>query len=223
MVVQDFDLLFDILDTDFKGYLTVEEVQHFDESTFFESLDLLQTLSAIKTVYGDENGRITRGKFGSLLREMERRRELEAKVSWDFKSLDMDKDGRISLQSALFLFKTVHDNRFSLKLWNSFLSSRYRPEDEVSFDEIRLFLCNIPTFDASGDQEYLKYSKQVRENEKEREYNLHQSLVAWQVCLSASQSFRLISVAAFSWVATRGFGGARLGKDCLLYLLFFKI
>jgi len=111
---------------------------------------------------------------------MERRRELEEKVSWDFKCLDMDKNGRISLQSALFLFKTVHENRFSMKLWNSFLSSRCRPEDEVSFDEIRMFLCNTPSFDASGDDEYVRYHNQVRENQKERDYNLHQSLVAWQ-------------------------------------------
>ena len=190
MVLQDFDLLFDMLDTDFKGHLTIEDVQLFDESTFFESLDLVQISAAIQTVYGDENAKVTRGKFGSLLREMERRRKLEEKVSWDFKCLDMDKNGRISLQSALFLFKTVHDKRFSLKLWNSFLSSRYRPEDEVSFDEIRLFLCNIPTFDASGDQDYLQYHSQVRENQKERDYNLHQSLVAWQVCFPSF--YRLI-------------------------------
>lgn len=183
MVVQDFDLLFEILDTDFKGYLTIDEVQLFDESTFFESLDLPQISAAVKTVYGDEDGRITRGKFAALLQEMERRRELEARVSWDFKALDMEKNGRISLQSALFLFKAVHGRNFSLKLWNSFLSSRYRPEDEVSFDEIRLFLCNVPRFDASGDQEYLKYSNQARENQKERDYNLHQSLVAWQVSI----------------------------------------
>lgn len=187
MVVQDFDLLFEMLDTDFKGHLTVEEVQLFDESTFFDSLDLLQILASIKTVYGDENGMVTREKFGHLLREMERRRQLEEKVSWDFKALDMDKDGRISLQSALFLFKTVHGHNFSIKLWNSFLSSRHRPEDEVSFDEIRLFLCNIPTFEASGEQEFNHFSNQVRENQKERDYNLHKSLLAWQV--SANSAF----------------------------------
>ena len=48
MVVQDFDLLFDIIDTDFKGHLTVEEVQLFDESTFFEALDLVQISAAFK-------------------------------------------------------------------------------------------------------------------------------------------------------------------------------
>ena len=184
MVVHDFDLLFDMLDTNLRGYLTIDDVQLFDESTFFESLDDLQISAAVQTVYGAANAQVTRGKFGSLLREMERRRELEEKVSWDFKCLDMDKNGRISLQSALFLFKTVHENRFSMKLWNSFLSSRCRPEDEVSFDEIRMFLCNTPSFDASGDDEYVRYHNQVRENQKERDYNLHQSLVAWQVCFT---------------------------------------
>jgi len=42
MVVHDFDLLFDMLDTNLRGYLTIDDVQLFDESTFFESLDDLQ-------------------------------------------------------------------------------------------------------------------------------------------------------------------------------------
>ena len=184
MVVQDLDLLFDILDTDLKGYLTVEEVQLFDESTFFEALDLEQISAAFQRVCGNKDGKCSRGQFHYLLQELERRRTLESQVKWDFRALDTDDDGRISLQSALFLFKTVHDRSFTLQLWNSFLSSRNRPEDDVAFDEIRLFLCNIPEFDSSSaESDYLEYSGELQENQKERDYNLHKSLLAWQVSI----------------------------------------
>ncbi len=182
MVGEDLDLLFDILDTDFKGHLTLKEIQLFEESTFFEALDLDQIIAALNFICGyQDGGKCSKTNFRNLLMELERRRNLENKIKWDFNALDCNCDDRISLQSALFLFKSVHVEKFSINLWNSFLSSRARPEEEVSFHEIKMFLCNIPQDISFSHETYDQYSNQVKENQIERDYNFHQSLIAWQV------------------------------------------
>eukprot|EP00794_Sanderia_malayensis_P006079 gene6079-6782_t len=179
--IEDLELLFEILDTDYKGYLTQKEIQLFEESTFFESLDSDQIDAALYHISGKETNKVCeKNKFRSLLIELERRRNLENQIKWDFNALDGNCDGRISLQSALFLFKSVHVDKFSVYLWNSFLSTRPRPEEEVSFHEIKMFLCNIPQHISVNEDEYDEYSNQVKQNQIERDYNMHQSFVAWQ-------------------------------------------
>lgn len=62
--------------------------------------------------------------------------------------------GRISLSSALLLFKCVHGEQFSLDTWNRFVSSRLTSYDDVSFDEIKLWLCEVPSGDLSNDDDF---------------------------------------------------------------------
>ena len=94
---------------------------------------------------------------------------MEEKIKWDFRALDVENKGRISLESALFLFKAVHGDRFSQRYWNLFVESRLDPYSDVYFDEIKLCLCNIPDFASSnGDQEFRNQNQQVRENAKKQ-------------------------------------------------------
>ena len=62
--------------------------------------------------------------------------------------------GRISLSSALLLFKCVHGEQFSLDTWNRFVSSRLTSYDDVSFDEIKLWLCEVPTGDVLHEVDF---------------------------------------------------------------------
>ena len=94
---------------------------------------------------------------------------MEEKIKWDFRALDVENNGRISPESALFLFKAVHGDRFSQRFWNLFVESRLDPYGDVYFDEIKLFLCNIPDFASSnGKQEFISQQQQLREKAKKQ-------------------------------------------------------
>ena len=180
MVVQDLNFLFEILDTDARGFLSLDDIQLFEETTYFDALDLEQIKAAFATVCHD-HARCSKASFTPLLKELERRRSLEEKIKWDFKALDNDCDNRISLQAASFLFKSVHVQKMSITHWNMFLSSRIRPEDEVSFHEMKMFLCNIPVQDPSDNEDYSLFSRQLSQGQIDRGYLLHESLFAMQV------------------------------------------
>ena len=182
MVVQDLSFLFDMLDAELRGYLTSDQIHLFDESVNFDALDLEQVEAAIDTVCGhNADGKCEKGHFEDLLKELERRRELEEKVKWDFKALDLENKGRISPDSTLFLMKSVHGDSFSVRQWNAFLSSRIRPEADVSYSEIRMLLCNLPKYDASNDDEYFELLSETSEREKSKNYDVYNSLLAWRV------------------------------------------
>ena len=53
----------------------------------------------------------------------------------------------------MLLFKCVHGEQFSLDMWNRFVSSRCG-YDDVSFDEIKLWLCEVPSGNLSNDVEF---------------------------------------------------------------------
>lgn len=107
---------------------------------------------------------------------------MEEKIKWDFRALDVEDIGRISVKSALFLFKAVHGDRFSQRYWNSFIDSRLDPSSDVNFDEVKLYLCNIPEFASSnGDQEYIEEENNIRENAMKRLVGDHKDLLDMQV------------------------------------------
>lgn len=113
------------------------------------------------------NGRVRKEYFADIARELERRHFMEEKIKWDFRALDVENKGRLALESALFLFKAVHGERFSQRFWNMFVESRLDPYGDVYFDEIKLFLCNIPDFaSGNGNEEFQKQQHQVREKAK---------------------------------------------------------
>ena len=54
----------------------------------------------------------------------------------------------------MLLFKCVHGEQFSLDTWNRFVLSRLTSYDDVSFDEIKLWLCEVPSGDLSNDVDF---------------------------------------------------------------------
>ena len=153
MGILDLELMFDLLDTEMRGYLTSNQLQQFHESLYFSPMDSRQIEAALRTVCGSSE-LCPREQFIGVLEELDRRRSLEEKIYWDFKTVDVEGKGRISLSTALFLFKSVHNELFSMKSWRSFLSSREFPEADVSFDEIKVFLCNLMDGGPADREEY---------------------------------------------------------------------
>ena len=62
--------------------------------------------------------------FVSIVCQVHRRREVEAESYWDFKALDYNGSGLISLKDAFMLFQEYHAEFFSLDIWHAFLESR---------------------------------------------------------------------------------------------------
>ena len=86
--------------------------------------------------------------------------------------LDPRGGGLIPVHDALMLMQTTHGDAFSLSTWNSFLASRgpERATTDVYFDEIRLWLCNLPSknkhsSDKDVAQEKNKLDKQLKQND----------------------------------------------------------
>ena len=161
MGIPDLELMFDLLDTDMRGYLTSNQLQDFHESLYFSPIDSRQIEAAIRTVCGDASRLCPREHFTNVLNELDRRKSLEEKIYWDFKTVDVEGKGRISLKTALLLFKAVHNELFSMKTWRSFLSQREYPESDVCFDEIKMFLCNLVDGGPCDKEEFSEEEKAV--------------------------------------------------------------
>ena len=162
MGILDLELMFDLLDTDMRGFLTSNQLQDFHESLYFAAIDSRQIEAAILTVCGaDSRGVCPRENFTSVLAELDRRKALEEKVYWDFKTVDVEGKGRISLTTALMLFKAVHNELFSMKTWRSFLSQREFPEADVCFDEMKMFLCNLVDGGPCEEEEFEEEEKAI--------------------------------------------------------------
>ena len=107
---------------------------------------------------------------------------MEEKIKWDFRALDLEHVGRISIQSALFLFKAVHGDRFSQAYWKKFVGSRSNPDEDVNFDEVKIHLCNIPEY-ASGnsDEDFVQQNEKIKKLADNRNYVNHAQLQNLQV------------------------------------------
>ena len=90
MVVPDYDAIFDVLDIQMKGYLTIEQLQDFQNEVLFASLDRRQIEAAVNFVCGRNSQlKCTKEYFGGVVEEIGRRVSLEESIYWDFKCLDV--------------------------------------------------------------------------------------------------------------------------------------
>ena len=95
-----------------------------------------------------------------ILEEFSRRRQADEQSQWDFRALDQNGSSRLPLSQALLLFQVTHGDQFSMDTWHAFLNDRQHPDIDVSYDEMRPWLCAPP-----GEQQC---NRQQIENEKER-------------------------------------------------------
>lgn len=196
MGIPELDLMFDVLDTGLTGYLTTSQLSEFFQDVYFLRLDRNQLEGALQTVCGyNHDNRCSREHFLPILQELERRKSLEEKIYWDFRALDFEGNNRISIESTLFLFKAVHEEKFSLKTWNNFVKHRFDPTSDVSFDEVKIFLCNLPVGGPCDDGEYFNERDEVSRKHADEEYSIVKELRDLQVRLI---SFNTSYVSIFS-------------------------
>ncbi|XP_070559138.1 trichohyalin-like isoform X2 [Ptychodera flava] len=166
----ELDAIYTILDPMFQGYITVQQLKDFHEAIYFSSIDKDQVSAAVEQVCGeDADEKCTREHFMPVLLEMERRKSLEQKLLWDFKALDTTGTSTISVKDALLLFRATHEEKFSISTWRKFMKSRDFSSDPVSFHEIRMWLCSIPTGDPMTESEFQEEKEKLESELRRRE------------------------------------------------------
>ena len=68
-------------------------------------------------------------------------------LQWEFSMLDRQGKGSITVRDAMFLFKVVHGEYFSMEKFNGLMSKRLSNECDVTFQQIEVELCDIPTYE----------------------------------------------------------------------------
>ena len=127
--------IFSKLDVHGQGYLCVEQIKEFCEQCFLCVLDSRRVEEAILRVCGHHH--CTLESLRDVISEVIQVIKLEKNIRWEFKFLDKEESGRISLSDALFLFKTVQGSGFTLASWQLFLSERSNSTcDYVTCDEL---------------------------------------------------------------------------------------
>lgn len=118
----NYSEIFDKLDVRGQGYLGTEQIKEFCERCFFCTLDPQRVEEAIARVCGHRH--CTLEHLRDVIGEIIKLIEVEKNIRWEFKFLDKEGSGRISLSDALFLFKSVQGSEFTLASWQLFLSQR---------------------------------------------------------------------------------------------------
>ena len=150
--------LFDEADVKNTGELEGEQLQVAHASIRPGGISLRQTKASIECICAAETCDVH--EFFDVLNEMDRRYFLVKDLEWEFAMLDGGQTGTISEKDARFLFRAVYDEFFSHRRWLEFLRGRPVPGTEISFAEIEVELCNIPS------SEWLE--QDTKEEEKER-------------------------------------------------------
>lgn len=150
---------FNRFDNDFTGELTSEQLQELHASIRDGGISLPQVVASMAEVCACET--CDREELCDVLNEMDRRYFLVRDLQWEFAMLDRENKGTISEKDARFLFQAVHDDFFSPRRWLKFLRSRAAQGSGISFAEIEVQLCNIPTLD------WLEEEKQDDDKDKE--------------------------------------------------------
>lgn len=189
MGLQDFMSMFSNLDPSCKGFITTDQMLEFYQSLYYSTISFDQIETAVQQICGKE-GQIPRQYFVAVLEELERRRSIEEQAFWDFQALDYRGTNRISLKDALMLFREFHADRFSLQTWNQFLESRDDPDDSVYFDEIRSWLCNLPSGTPASHEQVCQEEKQLSKKESRHETGRIEKLKQIQV-----NTYNIINVA----------------------------
>ncbi|XP_064626175.1 apical junction molecule-like [Lineus longissimus] len=152
--------IFHDYDTGFQNELTPEQLHILHADFRMGGISLPQVRAAMKYSCASEHYCDVHELF-DLLQEMDRRYFLIQDFRWEFSMLDREMKDTITEEEARWMMQAVHSELFSKKKWQKFLMQRAAPGSGVTFAEIEVDLCDIPSREALAQEQY--------EDERERE------------------------------------------------------
>ena len=144
--------LFNQYDRQLDGYMTAEQLREMFNSLRClddlsgTSLSLAQAEASIAACCATDSCELSELTY--CIEELDRRLEIVRNARWEFEFLDTVGRGLISEEQARFLFQATHNERFSQHQFDTFVRGRPRQGSAISFEEIELELCNVPTLHA---------------------------------------------------------------------------
>lgn len=156
---QVLNQIFTTNDTNFLGELSAKQLKDIHASIRDGGISLAQVEASIRAVCATDS--CDREELFDVLNEMDRRYFLVRDLQWEFAMLDREQKGTVSEREARFLFQAVHDDFFSHRKWLKFLRGRAAPGTGISFAEIEVPLCDIPTID------WLEEDKEDQEKDRD--------------------------------------------------------
>ena len=181
----NYSEIFSKLDVHSQGYLCKEQVKEFCEQCFLCTVNFQRVEEAISRVCGHHH--CTREFLRDVIGEVIKIVKLEKNIRWEFRFLDKNESGRISLSDALFLFKTIQGNGFSLAGWQLFLSQRSnKMRDYVTCDELLQQLLSDGRHSSPADntllaghtsyEDYMSNKKELSRMALERKWAIYNDL-----------------------------------------------
>ncbi|OWF34681.1 hypothetical protein KP79_PYT11450 [Mizuhopecten yessoensis] len=173
MGIQNFNAIFNSIDTACKGFVTTEQLHDYYSNMAYDAITFDQVEASVLHVCGYQaGGRISRDSFLAVLEEVSRRQSVEQQAYWDFQAFDYGATNRISLPDTLLLFREFHGERFSMKTWYDFIESRDEPPGaNVFFDEIRMWLCCYPSGDPASEETITEEEERLYRQQQQHDLN----------------------------------------------------
>ncbi|XP_067679332.1 trichohyalin-like [Haliotis asinina] len=154
--------VFNQYDTSRTGELTPVQLQMLHGDLRIGGISMPQVQASL--AYTCATDMCSETELYNALQEMDRRYFLIQDLRWEFSMLDRTQTDLITEEQARWLVQTVHGRYFSKRTWEEFLLRRAVPGSGVSFAEIEVLLCDIPS--------RLKLEKENKDDDREKEERL---------------------------------------------------
>ena len=99
----------------------------------------------VMSSYADKGGKLKRKQFEGAMNELSRRQELDQALYWDYQSISKYSDRKLTTAEGLLLAQIAHGEYFSSKEWTRFIKQRPIKDAPLSWNDLRVFLCTMPT------------------------------------------------------------------------------
>ncbi|KAK2162247.1 hypothetical protein LSH36_101g03021 [Paralvinella palmiformis] len=164
---QLLDEVFDQYDFFNIGELSPEQLQMIHSDIRPGTISIQQIKESIK--YVCVHNVCEKSELFDVLQEMDRRYYLTENYRWEFSMLDTENKDTIAEDQARWFMENAHAPYFSSLRWQRFVKRRAVPGSGVSFAEIEVPLCNIPS-----KEDWLADLEQERREQEEEERRLRE-------------------------------------------------
>ncbi|KAL5015776.1 hypothetical protein ScPMuIL_005365 [Solemya velum] len=144
--------IFNEYDREGVGELSADKMQLMHGDIRIGGISMPQVEASLKYVCATDT--VMLEELYDLLQEMDRRYFLVQNFRWEFSLLDKDKKDVITEEQARWFVEAVHGKFFSKRNWDAFVQNRPMPGTGLSFAEIEVMLCDIPSaYDMHAEEE----------------------------------------------------------------------